>query len=120
VVVLPVDLRISPVIGVEPGHLLLLGIVEDSVGAGACGGVVEDIRQQGLVHLEKRGFLQLYCSWFCLVTYLSFIETTKNKENVGAESLSNFSFMTKQASKTVNQEAIRKKLSNSHQAQEPI
>ena len=120
VVVLPVDLRISPVVGMEPGHLLLLGVVEDGVGAGACGGVVEDVRQQGLVHLEQRKLLQFYTFWFCLVTYLSFIKTTKNKENVGAESLSDFSFMTEQACKTVNQEAIRKKLSYSHETQKPL
>ena len=53
-VVLPVNLRISPVIGVEAGYLLLLSVVEDGVGAGASGGVVEDVREQGLVHLERR------------------------------------------------------------------
>ena len=118
--VLPVDLWISPVICMEPGHLLLLRIVEDSVGAGSCWRVVEDVWQQGLVHLEQWNLLQFYSFWFCLVKYLSFIKTTENKENVGAKSLSDFSFVTEQTCQTVNQEAIGKKLSNSHQTHKPL
>ena len=50
--VLEVGLRVAPVIGVEAWDLLLLGVVEDGVGAGPSRGVVEDVRQQGLVQLQ--------------------------------------------------------------------
>ena len=52
VMVLEVGLRVAPVIGVEAWDLLLLGVVEDGVGAGPSRGVVEDVRQQGLVQLQ--------------------------------------------------------------------
>ena len=47
-----VCLRVAPVIGMEARDLLLLGVVEDGVGAGPSGSVMQDVRQQGLVQLK--------------------------------------------------------------------
>ena len=87
------------------------------MGAGSCRSVVQDIWQQSLVHL-------------------SFIKATQNKENVGAETLSQLSLVTEHAGQTVNKPSddhddnddddekysptIRKKLSNTHQIQQPL
>ena len=80
---------------------------------------MQDIWQQSLVHL-------------------SFIKATQNKENVGAETLSQLSLVTEHAGQTVNKPSddhddndadnnddddsptIRKKLSNTHQIQQPL
>ena len=67
--VLEVFLVTAPVIGMEvvvacitPSAMLthtsltsglLLGIVQDGVSGGSCGGVVQDVREQGRVHLKR-------------------------------------------------------------------
>ena len=52
--------------------------------------------------------------------YLSFIKTRDKKGDICAESLGDFSFITEDTCKTVNQEMIRKKLSYSHQPKKPL
>ena len=63
-VVVVVLLVAAPVVGVEAiVFVFLLGVVEDSVGARPGRSVVEDVGQQGFVHLRNRernvSFLQL-------------------------------------------------------------
>lgn len=56
-----VGLRVAPVEGVEAGDLLLLRVLQDGVGAGTRRGVVQDVRQQGLVHLERKNTYNHVC-----------------------------------------------------------
>ena len=52
IVVLEVVLVTAPVIAMEPSCWFLLCIVEDGVGGGSSGRVVQNIREKGCVHLN--------------------------------------------------------------------
>lgn len=53
----------APVVGVEAiMFVFLLSVVEDSVGAGPGRSVVEDVGQQGFVHLKHREISAFYSS----------------------------------------------------------
>ena len=104
-----VHLRVTPVKGVEAGDLLLLRILQDGVGAGARRGVVQDVRQQGLVHLNKKNSnIFVHAD----KTYLSFIKPTQYEEDVCAEALGDLSLVAEEAGQAVNQETVWQKLSN--------
>jgi len=69
-VVLIVGLILAPVVGVEAVvFVLLLGVVEDSVGAGSGWSVVKDVGKESFVHL-------------------GLVKAAENEEDVGAEALS--------------------------------
>ena len=49
-------------------------------------------------------------------SHLSLIKATQNKQDVGAETLSDLSLITEQAGQAINKQAVGQKFSNAHQA----
>ena len=52
---------------------------------------------------------------YLLVSHLSLIKATQNKQDVGAEALSQLSLITEQAGQAINKQTVRQKFTNAHQ-----
>ena len=57
---------------------------------------------------------------FACKSHLSLIKAAQNKQDVGAETLSNLSLITEQAGQAINKQTVRQKFTNAHQAQQPL
>ena len=93
---LNIELVTTPVKGMETRMGLLLGVVQDGVGGRPRRGVVQDVRQQGVVQLAG-------------------VVAAEDKEDAGADALGDVALMAEEAGETVNQPVAWQKLPNSHQ-----
>ena len=93
---LNIELVTTPVKGMETRMGLLLGVVQDGVGGRPRRGVVQDVRQQGVVQLGG-------------------VVAAEDKEDAGADALGDVTLMAEEAGETVNQPVAWQKLPNSHQ-----
>ena len=57
---------------------------------------------------------------YLLVSHLSLIKATQNKQDVGAETLSELSLITEEAGQAINKQTVRQKFTNAHQLQQPL
>ena len=99
--VLHIQTVTAPVKSMETRVSLLLGVVKDGVGGSPRRGVVEDVRQQGVVQLGG-------------------VVAAEDKKYASADALGEVALVAEETGKTVDQPIAWQKLPNSHQRQDVL